>query len=159
MSQRMYTMHYWGLTVRTNEMAPGKHRQSLEHKGTWSSIAPRAKCLGMGGTGKLCSLKAIMEPGQAPQAPYGNRAGDTSPEAPQHKEPQWVANTISDPKPGLGKTDLQEDDGACPDKFPCNTGKQAHGVNLQGLLGPGSGGHAFHSSGLLRMKENCCYHS
>lgn len=51
-----------------------------------------------------------------------------------------VANATSHPKPGLEKTDLQEDDGTCPDKFPCNQGKASpQGLTSKAFLAQDQG--------------------
>lgn len=79
---------------------------------------------GRGGQEEFCYLNVITEPEKAFHASYGNRTGETSPEAPKAQGAMVeFANATSHPNPGLEKTDLQEDDGTCPDKFPCSTGK------------------------------------
>lgn len=91
-----------------------------------------------------------METKKAFQASYGNRAGDTFPEAPLHRESWWSCQYNFTPTACLEKTDLQEDEGRALTSFPATLEKLAHRGQPLGPPWPRIKGDPFHSSGLFQ---------
>lgn len=70
-----------------NETFPVKHPAQTEPRTQRRLVIYSSKSKVPVGQSEFCSHNAIMEPEKAFQASYGNRTGDTSPEALQRKEP------------------------------------------------------------------------